>query len=111
MSNNKHTQSGKKWGAFWTGFIAFVIILSVLAGVIGWRTGGFKDWTFGFGNPGASVPENPDNQDPDNKDPDGDNSGDNPVYGNIEVSGGAFISESTGHNARLMSAEIPPLCV
>lgn len=61
MAKNKNTQSGKKWGAFWAGLIAFILVAAVIAGVIGWRTSGFKDWTFGFGKPSVSAPENSDN--------------------------------------------------
>ena len=54
---NYNGKSGKKWAAFWTGAIAFIIIMSVLAGLIGWRTSGYKDWTFGFGAPTVSTPD------------------------------------------------------
>lgn len=88
---NRNMQSGKKWAAFWTGAIVFVIIVAVVAGVIGWRTSGYKDWTFGFGTEASK---------PDDKTPDD---------GNIVTGadGGAVISEIENNGLMLLSAELP----
>lgn len=67
---NKNKQK-KGIGAFWVGLICFVLVAAVLAGLTGWRTSGFKDWTYGFGSPRAPLPDDTDNPDDENKDPSG----------------------------------------
>ena len=64
---NKNKQK-KGIGAFWIGLICFVLVAAVLAGLTGWRTSGFKDWTYGFGSPRAPLPDDTDNPDDENKD-------------------------------------------
>ena len=71
---NYNGKSGKRWAAFWTGATAFIIIMSVLAGLIGWRTSGYKDWTFGFGAPTVSTPDDKDKPDDGTDEIDTDNS-------------------------------------
>lgn len=67
---NKNKQK-KGIGAFWIGLICFVLVAAVLAGLTGWRTSGFKDWTYGFGSPRAPLSDDTDNPDDENKDPSG----------------------------------------
>lgn len=63
-NQSDYKSSNKKWAGFWAGAIALIIVVAILAGVMGWRTTGFKDWTFGFGSPTISAPDDkPDNID------------------------------------------------
>ncbi|MDE6441895.1 MAG: hypothetical protein K2L12_03965 [Clostridia bacterium] len=73
----KNNQSSKKLSAFWIGLIVFLIIATIMAALMGWRTSGFTDWTYGFRSPIASTPDNPNT--PDNPD----NSGDSSDFGGI----------------------------
>lgn len=84
MANKKNKQSNykssnKKWSAFWIGAIAFIVIAVTLIGLTGWRTSGFKDWTYGFGSPAVSLPDDsqdkPDDGNTDDKPSDEDNKG------------------------------------
>lgn len=49
VKSNQRTVVQPSWGKFWLGMIAFILVAAILVGLMGWRTNGFKDWTFGFG--------------------------------------------------------------
>ncbi|MDE6441896.1 MAG: hypothetical protein K2L12_03970 [Clostridia bacterium] len=92
----KYKQNNKKWSwsGFWIGAIALTIIVPILAGVIGWRTSGYTDWTFGFRQPTASVPDTP-------------NTPDDTYGGNAASAGGVILTENESNGISLLSAEIP----
>mgnify|MGYP001049288507 CR=1 FL=1 len=57
VKSNQRTVVQPSWGKFWLGMIAFILVAAILVGVMGWRTDGFKDWTFGFGEKPPVVNE------------------------------------------------------
>lgn len=89
-SYQKNSQSEKKWGSFWVGLIAFIVVAAILAGVIGWRTSGFKDWTFGFGNTETKQPEDKD-----------------PIEGEDENNGNSVIGGVDNNGITLTAAKLP----
>ncbi len=102
--NNRQQQSEKKvvpnWGKFWIGLICFVLVAAVLVCVTGWRTKGFNDWTFGFGNNQTEMKDPADN-DGENEDNEGNN-------GNAsEDFTGSVIEDSNNNGIKLLSAKLP----
>ena len=57
VKSNQRTVVQPSWGKFWLGVIAFILVAAILVGVMGWRTNGFVDWTFGFGEKPPVVDE------------------------------------------------------